>query len=216
MHNYNPYLSTISKITDNIFLSGIYPLADNLNIIKKMKIKYILSCVRRDHVANIHNNIISVIPDITILYLPYDDKIDQNLWTKNNNMVQILKYNSTSTDHDNLAKQLRLYRNKPMIEIAYHFVNTTSLLNENILVHCMAGVSRSVSMVTYFLMKKYFVDFETAIKIIKDKRPIVNPNSSFKLQLKHYYKKKDQFTKNDAAKIINDYKSVRIPHDDQK
>ncbi len=59
----------ISKINDNIYLSGIYPLMDFSENIKKHKIKYILSCVKRDGISIIHDSIIMNHPDITILYL---------------------------------------------------------------------------------------------------------------------------------------------------
>ena len=200
-------LSKITQITNNIFLSGICPL--KMDIIKKLNIKYILSCVDRNYIAQIHNQIIISNPNITILYLPYEDVIDQNLWQKNNNNIEILKYTTSTAEYDIVAKQLTLYQNKPMIEIAYHFINNAIVANENILIHCMAGVSRSVSMTVYFLMKKYFLTFESAMQVIKSKRSIANPNNSFKLQLVQYQTKRASFNESDANQLILYIKQIK-------
>jgi len=54
----------------------------------------------------------------------------------------------------------------------------------HIFVHCFAGKSRSAVLVLYYLMKKYSWDFDTAIDILKVKRPCININTSFVDELK--------------------------------
>ena len=56
----------------------------------------------------------------------------------------------------------------------------------NILVHCTAGVSRSVSIVIAYLMKEKNMTYDDALSFIKKKRPIANPNKSFIYQLKYH------------------------------
>ena len=51
--------------------------------------------------------------------------------------------------------------------------------NTNIFIHCYMGASRSVSVVTYYLMKKHNMSFDEAIKYIKDRRPIANISYRF-------------------------------------
>lgn len=51
--------------------------------------------------------------------------------------------------------------------------------NHVVLVHCMAGVSRSASVVIYYLMKSKGISYEKAYRYVESKRPIVNPNSGF-------------------------------------
>jgi predicted protein tyrosine phosphatase len=199
----HPDLSKISKITDNIFLSGIFPLDKNYQIIKKLNIKYILSCVDREYVSDIHNKIMTDNPDLTILYIPYNDDNEQNLWKKNKNQIIIHKFTGSLHEHDKLKNQLEIYNNKPMIEIGYHFIDDALLFQKNVLIHCMAGVSRSVSMIAYYLMKKYHIDYNDVINYIRNKRSIVNPNDSFKSQLKIYQNKRECFTENDADNIIH-------------
>jgi predicted protein tyrosine phosphatase len=196
-------LSKISQITDNVFLSGIFPLDENYELIKKLNIKYVLSCINRDYIFEVHNKIMIDNPDLTILYLPYNDDIEQNLWRKNKNHINIVKYNGSMDDYNKVTRQLNIYNNKPMIEIGYNFIDNAIAQNKNILVHCMAGISRSVSIVTYYLMKKYHVCYDQAINIIKHKRTIANPNDSFKYQLQKYQNRRDRFTEIDANSIIN-------------
>lgn len=44
----------------------------------------------------------------------------------------------------------------------------------NVLVHCMAGVSRSVTLVIAYIMQKSGAPFQIAYEYVKSKRPIVN------------------------------------------
>jgi hypothetical protein len=52
-----------------------------------------------------------------------------------------------------------------------------------VLVHCWAGVSRSVTVVIYYLTKTYGISVKEALKIIRERRPIANPNVGFIKQL---------------------------------
>ena len=52
--------------------------------------------------------------------------------------------------------------------------------NENILIHCFMGASRSVSILIYYILKEKkikgeIIDIDETIKFIKDKRSIINP-----------------------------------------
>jgi protein-tyrosine phosphatase len=64
-----------------------------------------------------------------------------------------------------------------------------------VLVNCMAGVSRSVTIVIAYLMTKQKMTFQEAFEFVRSKRPIINPNEAFIEQLLEYnnylYNKKD-------------------------
>ena len=49
----------------------------------------------------------------------------------------------------------------------------------NILVHCYMGASRSATVVINYLMRKNNMDFSSAKKYVKDKRPIINLSELF-------------------------------------
>lgn len=59
-----------------------------------------------------------------------------------------------------------------------------------VLVHCWAGHSRSVSIVLFYLMKKTkdFKSVAEALAFIQSKRPYINPNPGFLLQLESLVK----------------------------
>ena len=59
--------------------------------------------------------------------------------------------------------------------------------NEKILVHCMAGRSRSASVIIAYLIKTFGINAKTSISMLKNKRAIVQPNNSFIKQLNDYY-----------------------------
>ena len=60
--------------------------------------------------------------------------------------------------------------------------------NEKVLVHCMAGVSRSATIVIVYIMWKKKMKFDDALNFVKNKRPIVDPNDGFVEQLKLFEK----------------------------
>ena len=151
--------------------------------------------------------------------MPYNDDLNQNLWKINrylqnsqinnsSSQINIVKYAGSTEDYDKILQQLNYYNNKPMIEIGYNFINNTVEEKSNILVHCMAGISRSASLVIYFLMKKYHMNYFEAEKIVKDRRQIITPNISFRNQLLGYQERREKFTESNSQNIINKIRSI--------
>lgn len=63
-------------------------------------------------------------------------------------------------------------------DISKYFATAHQLLEEelprtNVLVHCMAGVSRSATLVIAYLMRARGMSLETAFAVVKKRRPIV-------------------------------------------
>ena len=75
----------------------------------------------------------------------------------------------------------------PKFDVAYKYIKEYK--ENNILIHCREGRSRSVSLVIFYLMKEKGWDYDTSINLIKEKRPFVSPNAGFVKQLKDYYDK---------------------------
>ncbi len=81
----------------------------------------------------------------------------------------------------------------PDANIAQHFEQATTFIdevaaNEPVLVHCVVGASRSVSVVLAYLMKKNNWDVETALSHVKNLRSVAEPNEGFLKQLHEYAK----------------------------
>jgi len=65
--------------------------------------------------------------------------------------------------------------------------------NGKILVHCQAGISRSVSMVMAYLIWNNYNDFESCddvLRLVRTIRPIADPNAGFGIQLDKFLKVK--------------------------
>lgn len=66
----------------------------------------------------------------------------------------------------------------------YNFIDLHLSEDRNVLVHCYAGISRSVSYVIYYLMRKNDFSFDDAYEIVNKKRPKSCPNHGFIQQLR--------------------------------
>jgi protein tyrosine phosphatase len=78
------------------------------------------------------------------------------------------------------------YESEPIhLEFAacFDFINNTE---GAVLVHCMAGISRSATIVIAYLMKEKQMGFQEAYAYVKKKRSIVFPNSGFRHQLREF------------------------------
>lgn len=70
---------------------------------------------------------------------------------------------------------------------AIAFIDEGLSRNENTLVHCFAGISRSSTIVlAYFLNIYPWMSVNSALDVVRSIRPIVNPNPGFMLQLRKY------------------------------
>lgn len=76
-------------------------------------------------------------------------------------------------------------------DLLAHFSDVNAFIDEGVksgatLVHCIAGVSRSVTMVIAYLMEKKGMKFEDALTLVQQKRKYAYPNEGFVKQLKLY------------------------------
>ncbi len=72
---------------------------------------------------------------------------------------------------------------------AYSFIRNAIENNGKVLVHCVAGISRSPAIVIGFLMRYAKMNMNDAYDFVKRKRSIVSPNLNFMGQLLEYEKK---------------------------
>ena len=80
--------------------------------------------------------------------------------------------------------------------------------NRKTLVHCVAGASRSATIVIAYIMWKNQLDYKESAKFVEQKRPCINPNYGFVRQLEIFEKllKKHKYNIN----TIN-FKGVNYP-----
>lgn len=67
---------------------------------------------------------------------------------------------------------------------ALSFIHREITAGRKVFVHCDAGVSRSGSIVTAYIMATHHLSFENALQFVQQKRPCVSPNEGFQNQLK--------------------------------
>ncbi|KAG1843142.1 hypothetical protein DFJ58DRAFT_805018 [Suillus subalutaceus] len=90
-------------------------------------------------------------------------------------------------------------------DVLVHFLPSISFIQNEldkgrgVLVHCMAGISRSATIVAAYLMYSLKLDPESAVDMIRTVRPIVEPNEGFMEQLKVFHQSSYKFTRRDKA-----------------
>uniref|UniRef100_H0X6W7 Dual specificity protein phosphatase 15 n=2 Tax=Otolemur garnettii TaxID=30611 RepID=H0X6W7_OTOGA len=67
-----------------------------------------------------------------------------------------------------------------------NFIHCCRLNGGNCLVHCFAGISRSTTIVTAYVMTVTGLGWREVLEAIKATRPIANPNPGFKQQLEEF------------------------------
>eukprot|EP01061_Rhynchopus_euleeides_P037158 TRINITY_DN6296_c0_g3_i1.p1 TRINITY_DN6296_c0_g3~~TRINITY_DN6296_c0_g3_i1.p1 ORF type:complete len:717 (+),score=127.47 TRINITY_DN6296_c0_g3_i1:117-2267(+) len=68
----------------------------------------------------------------------------------------------------------------------HKFMDNALRREEGCLVHCFKGQSRSATIVISYLMKTQMITRDAAVAIVKDKRPMINPNAGFMNLLLRY------------------------------
>ncbi len=70
----------------------------------------------------------------------------------------------------------------PFLPAAFAFFDEARLLRTRCLVHCIAGVSRSPSVLIAYLVREGMT-LDAAMRLVLRKRPLVCPNNAFRHQL---------------------------------
>jgi dual specificity phosphatase 12 len=111
---------------------------------------------------------------------------------KSLNIVQILSLGFDYPISDSIPCEFIAVCDEPSENMYMHFDKTFDCINrilkenQNIYIHCIAGVSRSVTIVAAYLMKHNQWSLGDALGLIKSKRSIADPNIGFLEQLRLY------------------------------
>lgn len=76
----------------------------------------------------------------------------------------------------------------PFFDVAFRFVEKCRKANAKVLIHCLAGISRSPTLAIAYLMKHLALKSDEAYKFVKEKRKTISPNFNFLGQLYEYEK----------------------------
>uniref|UniRef100_A0A0K0EXY2 protein-tyrosine-phosphatase n=1 Tax=Strongyloides venezuelensis TaxID=75913 RepID=A0A0K0EXY2_STRVS len=101
----------------------------------------------------------------------------------------------------------------PHFDRAFEFIDKQRDLQNNILIHCLAGISRSATFCIAYLMKHLSIDHSCAYSYVKSLRSSISPNFNFLGQLFEYETtlKKSMSLKHEIPKIdIINYSSSSI------
>ncbi|XP_067282959.1 dual specificity protein phosphatase 16 [Pseudorasbora parva] len=77
----------------------------------------------------------------------------------------------------------------PWLDQSLEFIEKAKASNGRVLVHCLAGISRSATIAIAYIMKRNDMSLDEAYRFVKEKRPTISPNFNFLGQLLDFEKK---------------------------
>jgi dual specificity MAP kinase phosphatase len=137
-----------AKILPNLYLSSVDP-AQNLVLLKKLKINFILNLTGYKHNSNELRYPMTYPPEISILHIKINDEIDTKITNYLNQALDFI-HNSLSSNNSN-----------------------------KILIHCEAGISRSSTIVIAYLIKYKNKSLNDAYQYVKQCKKNIAPNINF-------------------------------------
>ncbi|KAI0087434.1 protein-tyrosine phosphatase-like protein [Irpex rosettiformis] len=101
------------------------------------------------------------------------------------------------------------------------FVQAELDKGRGVLVHCVAGISRSASIVAAYLMYSHNLTLTDALNLIRESRPDIDPNPGFLKQLEIFRKASFSVSQHDKAirtfyleRLVNDVNSGKVALDE--
>lgn len=175
--------NTISKITDNIYISG-YFFGKNISYLKNNNFTHVINC--------------SVGSSMEI---PQDElSISQAFFKEGIKYLPLLLRDAPEVD-------IIYYFEK----IINFIESDKEIKNKKILFHCIEGISRAPAMVAGYLMWKENLSISNAINLIKSKRQCIDLNLGFHIQLQKWEiylfsspKKLNNFKLNSCIRIFGE------------
>lgn len=131
------------------------------------------------------------------LYISDAKHAHSEAWLRQHNITHIVNCAAeVPSPHAGIVKYLNLRMHDSPTEDIRHTLPSskqfihgamTSSPNNNVLVHCYMGMSRSASIVVYYLMNRLVGPCEArywyALRQLRKKHPIANPNRGYAKQL---------------------------------
>lgn len=164
----------ITKITNQLYLGGAYYMKRGVNTLHQQLLalgvdSVINVAVEVDNVAVVDGNNQQT---TTMRYRKYD-------W--HDTAMALFKSQSRGL----MKGLLRVPQIDSYIVDAEKYLNYEINHGRTVYIHCYAGISRSVSLVIFHLMKRHRMTYQDALNHIKGRR-YVQPNDYFEAQLLNY------------------------------
>lgn len=128
------------------------------------------------------------------LYLGTEEHAKQETLLKSIGVTHILAVHETAKRYfpksfDYLILQARDKKDENLAEYfkdAYQYIHNARTNNGIVFVHCLAGRSRSPSLIIAYLMQSEFISFSEAFKRVLASKIDIQPNTGFVHQLRQY------------------------------
>jgi len=75
-----------------------------------------------------------------------------------------------------------------VLKRCFEFIDEAKAKNQKILIHCVAGINRSPSIVIAYLMKTNQWKYRESLDFVQNKRWFIDPAPPYRMQLKQYEK----------------------------
>ncbi|KAK7044814.1 hypothetical protein R3P38DRAFT_2881005 [Favolaschia claudopus] len=125
---------------------------------------------------------------------------------KANNIFSILSaMRGRVTINETFVRHQILLDDTEEADILVHFIPSITFIQaeldkgRGVLVHCQAGMSRSVTIVAAYLMYSEHIDTQTALDIIRRARPNIDPNPGFLQQLEVFHQASFNISRKDKT-----------------
>jgi len=143
---------------------------------------------RHPRSPNIHDDMTQIIPNLYVSSLPTSR--NRALLKKNKIRTIVCVLNDTTPAFPEEYRYVLVpVRDLPTVDIVSEAQKALDVITESLskgepcLVHCHCGVSRSVSVVCLFLMRRNGISFSEALTYVKERRCQADPNKGFRAQL---------------------------------
>ncbi|GBB88861.1 hypothetical protein RclHR1_15490003 [Rhizophagus clarus] len=117
--------------------------------------------------------------DNKIIDKSIENEINDNVVDNEIVPLRYLKIDITDDPSSNISKHFHECIN---------FIESAKSTNGRVYVHCLAGISRSASIVIAYLMNSQKIYYKQAFNLVKEKKPNVKPNQGFVKQLREFEK----------------------------
>ncbi|CAL8070361.1 unnamed protein product [Orchesella dallaii] len=93
------------------------------------------------------------------------------------------------------------------------FIHSARIQGGNVLIHCLAGMSRSVTIAVAYIMSATTLRWNDALKVVRGARAVSNPNSGFQKQLQEFESTK---LPEERRRLLEKFPGTTYPENDEE